>query len=99
MKLNELLSFLRITESGNVDAYRDSLAKAQSPKYRQEIIKAAVAKGDKFAVRQGLMLMNKDKKLDPKEYNALLDYWSNLESGKASAGASKSKSFMSRFGF
>lgn len=98
-KANRLLSLLPESNfKESVDQYKDSLSKAQTPKYRQDIIKNAFAKGDKFAVRQGLMMMNKEKKLDPKEYNALLDYWGSLDTkAPAAAGASKSQGFLGRF--
>ena len=82
-----------IEDAAKVDQYKDSLAKLNSPK-RKEVIKAAFAKGEKFAVKQGLMKMNKEQALDPKEYNALLNYMSELE---RDSSLSKSKSLASRF--
>jgi len=92
--MSKAIGLLMLLEDASiVDKYKDSLAKLNSPK-RKEIIKAAFAKGEKFAVKQGLMKMNKEEPLDPKEYNALLDYMSDLERKPT---AVKSKSFASRF--
>lgn len=94
-KANGLLSLLSLVEdAANVDMYKDSLAKVRSPKFRKDIIKAAFDKGDKFAVKMGLMKVNKEDPIDPKEYNDLLNYMSDLEKKPAS---SSKKSFAARF--
>jgi uncharacterized membrane protein YvbJ len=97
-KSNELLSLLNLVEDAgdNVNLYKDSLSKVMSPPHMKAIIKAAMAKGDKFAVKMGLMKLNKEKALDPKDYNALLNYMDELDK-KPAASTTKSKSFLSRF--
>jgi hypothetical protein len=88
-----LLTLLDLVEdAAKVDLYKDSLSKVRSLKFRKDLIKLAFSKGEKFAVKQGLMKMNKEEPLDPKEYNDLLNYMSDLE-----RNPSGSKSFASRF--
>jgi hypothetical protein len=98
-KATKFLSVLNFVEDvSKADLYKDLLSKDKSLKYRKDVIKAAFAKGDKFAVKQGLMKVNMEDPLNLKDYDDLLNYMSSLEKGSADL-SSKSKSFTNRFLF